>query len=134
MAGQASVEDAVVWADGIIMAEPEPDASFLDISLAGRRGVKEVVRLLRAVPGETSSIEVMRACLGHMLNALRSNPGCGRTIAQWLYRRAIEGELPETEFGWEPRWLEDWFIAGDSNHALAELDGYLSRHAEPVDS
>jgi len=135
--GEVSVEDVVAWADGIIMKEPEPDASLLDISLARRGGVHEVVRLLRTVPGETSSIDVMRAWLGHMLTALRSDPGCGRTIAQWLYRWAIEGELPEAEFGWEPYALDDSFHLADTgvcslDDALAQLEEYLLRHAAAV--
>jgi len=135
LAGCATVDEAVAWADGIIAQEVMPDIAVIDVSLASRRTPVEVAALLEAVAGEADGITVRRRLMSRMLHALNQDPGRGDEIARWLYSLAARGELPEAEFGTEAYALEDTFdlarqgIHGTVEGAVAELRTYLERRS-----
>jgi hypothetical protein len=70
-----------------------------------------------------------------MLEMLEADPNQGDAIATWLYRLALDGELPEADFGLQPFTLDDSFElvrmgSAAKEEALAELHEYLAKHAQ----
>jgi hypothetical protein len=59
--GYRSVADAVAWAESIIEADPDPDASWLEVALAGGRSWMEVAELLKGVAGTCDPAAVCQA-------------------------------------------------------------------------
>ena len=134
-AGVRTVADVVAWADTIITADPRPDFAVIEVACSGRRRVSEVVALLRDVAGECDAAEVIRRAMADVRAALAVNPERGPEIAAWLYRLAVNGELPDEQFGVEPYSLDDKFQLARSGtygtlaDALRDLDAYFERHA-----
>lgn len=134
LAGYTSVPDVVAWADTVIARESSPDPTFIEIALSGNRRSIDVVSLLREVPGDANFVAVRRRLLAWMLEMLEADPNQGEAIATWLYRLALDGELPEADFGWQAFTLDDTFELvrmGSAAHedALAALHEYLAKHA-----
>jgi hypothetical protein len=77
--------------------------------------------LLEAVPGTPDRVAVMRRCLGDVLLAVERQLALAPDAARWLEASAIEGRLPDVEFGHEPTALADAF-------ALAEAGTYGRVH------
>jgi integrase len=96
---------------------------IIELAVASNRTPEDVARLLEAVPGTPNRVAVMRRCLGDLLSVVERQPGLARDAARWLEASAIEGRLPDVEFGYEPRALADEF-------ALAE--DCFSRRAVPL--
>jgi hypothetical protein len=135
LAGYTSVPDVVAWADTVIARESSPDPAFIEIALSGNRRPVDVVSLLREVPGDANFIAVRRRLLARMLEMLEADPNQGDAIATWLYRLALDGELPEADFGLQPFTLDDSFElvrmgSAAKEEALAELHEYLAKHAQ----
>ena len=59
--GYRSVADAVVWADSIIEADPDPDASIIEVALAGSCSWIEMADLLKNVAGVCDPVAVCQA-------------------------------------------------------------------------
>ena len=59
--GYRSVADAVVWADSIIEADPDPDASIIEVALAGSCSWIEMAELLKNVAGICDPVAVCQA-------------------------------------------------------------------------
>ena len=59
--GYRSVADAVVWADSIIEADPDPDASIIEVALAGSWSWIEMAELLKNVAGVCDPVAVCQA-------------------------------------------------------------------------
>jgi hypothetical protein len=133
--GIRTVADAVAWADAIVAADPQPDFAVIEVACSGRRRPREVIALLREVGGECNAIDVIRRAMADLRSALATDPARGPEIASWLYRLAIDGDLPEEHFGLEPYSLEDFFelaragTYGTFADALRDLDAYLEQHA-----
>jgi hypothetical protein len=115
--GWLPVGEAVAWADAEISKCLEPAAALIEVASASKRSPQDVANLLEAVPGASDRIEVMRRCLGDLLDAIERQPALSRDAARWLEASAIEGELPGVDFGYEPTALADAF-------ALAEAGTY----------
>jgi hypothetical protein len=134
LAGYTSVPDVVAWADTVIVREPSPDPAFIEIALSEKRHPADVIALLREVRGDVNFVAVRRRLLARMLEVLQADPNQGEAIATWLYRLAMDGELPEADFGWKPCTLDDTFELvrmGVAAHedAVSELREYLAKHA-----
>lgn len=136
VAGCATVAEVVAWADEVIAADTTPDIAIIELSLAGRAALADVVALLKAVTGYADGIVVRRRLMSRMLRLLDNEPTRGQQVAHSLFRLAINGDLPEEEFGWEPFVLEDAFdlarnqVYGTYETALADLRAYLERNSE----
>lgn len=131
--GWAAVADAVAWADGVITSSASPDASVIEVALAGRRSRLEVAQLLEDVPGDADSVRVRRRALRRMLHLLDERPDRGYALAHSLYELAVSGELPEDEFGSEPYALEDAFDRTGvctQRDAVASLRDYLVQQSQ----
>ena len=134
-AGIRTVAEAVAWADATIAADPQPDFAVIEVACSGRRRPREVVALLREVGGECDPVDVIRRAMADLRAALAADPARGPEIADWLYRLAVNGELPEEQFGLEPYSLGDLFelaragTYGTFADALRDLNEYLERHA-----
>lgn len=137
MSGSRTVADAIAWADSVIAADPQPDMEIIEIAATSRRRPADVSVLLRNVAGECDRLAVIRRSMTDLRRDLAADPARGPQIARWLYELAINGELPEGEFGSEAYAVEDWFaLAGSGtlgtyDSAVRELDAYLERHARP---
>ena len=137
IAGLVTVADAVAWADDVIMADARPDAAILDVSLAGKKPVFEVAKLLGEVRGPLDSERASRRLLGRMLRLLDDDPRRGNELAVALYRLARNGALPDDRFGMEPYRLDDEFELErqgmyDLDLRLSAIDAlrrYLLQHA-----
>ena len=134
IAGFRDVTDAVRWADGVIAADPAPDAEIADIALAAGRDRHQVISLLAAVPGRCDTTVAMRRLLRELLEAFDAEPTRGEQIARWLYSFAVAGNLPESEFGLDPFSLEDIFVGAKAgwntdDQAFAALREYLVKQA-----
>jgi len=134
-AGVRTVADVVAWADAVIAADPHPDFAVIEVASSGGRRPREVAALLQEIAGDCNAVGVMRRAMTDLRTALTANPERGPEIAAWLYRLAVNGELPEEEFGLEPYSLGDCFeLARTGTHftaadALRELEVYLEQHA-----
>jgi|SRR6516165_2695982 hypothetical protein len=134
-AGIRTVAEAVAWADAIIAADPHPDFAVIEVACSGRRRPMDVIALLREVGGECDAVEVVRRAMANARVALRAHPERGPDVASWLFRLAVNDELPTEQFGVEPYSLDDMFqlarlgTYGTIPDALRELDEYLERHA-----
>jgi hypothetical protein len=131
IAGYVTVGEVVAWADDVIVADPAPDHSVIEVALAAKRLPADVIRLLGEVLGEVDVRAARRALLGRMLAILTVDPSQGERIAAWLYSLSRHGELPEDEFGCEPRSLDDDFelaraqVYGTIESATERLRDYL---------
>lgn len=134
LAGTVTVPEVVSWADDAIAAAETPDATIIEIALAGRRSPADVVALLREVPGDADHARTVRRVFRGMLDALKGDPHRGAEIARGLYQLALNGELPEREFGWRAYDLEEAFHLAQTGiyriqDALADLQRYLEEHS-----
>ena len=119
--GWLTVSEAVEWADAEIARSTQPNATLLEVALASNRSPSDVALLLEDVPGASDRIGVMRRCLGDLLKAVEREPGLSPDAARWIEASAIEGDLPDVEFGHEPMGVADAF-------ALAEAGAYGTVH------
>ena len=135
-AGIRSVADALAWADSLIAADPHPDFAVIEVACGGNRRPREFAELLQEVPGECDTLKVMRRHLTHLRTVVAAKPERGSEVAAWLYRLALNGHLPEDEFGVEPYSLGDYFELARTGtqftmtDALNELNA-LRRAARP---
>jgi hypothetical protein len=132
--GWLPISEAISWADRLISESPTPDPALLDIALAANWTRSEVASLLGKIAGVADSVAVMRRCLGDLLHVVEERPDLARDAARWLEITANEGRLPESEFGWEPRALDDEFALADQGYgsdkaACSRLLAFLRQHA-----
>jgi hypothetical protein len=77
----------------------------------------------------------MRRLLGRMLHALDAAPARGAELAREIYGMALDGDLPEEQFGSDALLLDDDFelararISGTDAEALGRLRRFLLDHA-----
>jgi hypothetical protein len=129
--GFIKIEDVISWADSIIEQEKEPDYEIIEISLAGRKSLSDVLSLLKNVKGKYNQIIVIRKAMSKVLLLLELKPKLGFDVSLWLHKLMMSEELNEDEFGVEPFILDDAFemaqkkIWGTEEDALIELKEYL---------
>ena len=133
--GWIRIQEAVAWADNQIERTPQPHLALIDLALAHNRNREEVAGLLDMVPGSANVLLVMRRCLSDILEVVERDPTRGADAARWLDSAAHRGDLPESDFGFEPFMLNDVFalaeqgICGTVGEALDRLMDFLREHA-----
>ena len=115
--GWLSVDEVVAWADRQIEQASDPHPALIDLAMAHNQNREQVAALLDAVPGSPNVVAVMRNCLSDLLEVIEREPDLAADAARWLETAASRGELPRSEFGWEPWALAEAF-------ALARQDAY----------
>jgi hypothetical protein len=88
-----------------------------------------MAQLLEAVPGSPNTIAVIRQCLGDLLKIGEQEPTLAREAARWIEATAIEGGLPDSEFGHEPMALADAFALAEQ--ILSALSSWPERGCWP---
>jgi hypothetical protein len=136
VAGTVDVREVVAWADRAILANQADDAPvLLDLSLAGRRSVSEVVSLLGEVPGEADPPAVGRQLAGELATRLAAGQMDIVATARAMYRILREGYAPDREFEGHAYAADDgvdlalsgtYGTLDDVRHDVAE---FLSRYA-----
>jgi hypothetical protein len=96
IAGIASVDDVVAWADRTISTLPEYDDNLVKISLGAKVPLDEVDGLLRLVSEGADHIEAVRNLLGRMHRTLLSD-------------RSRTGEFAKTL--WQVYWEHQYVLA-----------------------
>jgi hypothetical protein len=138
--GLKTVADVVVWADSVVAADPVPDAELLELATCGRCTATKVWEMLNAVRGECDRIVVSRRILADLRKLLTADSSRGESIACSLHEVWMRGFLPESEFGWGPSFLEEYFALaksgsyGTMESAIGELDSFLARNELRTDS
>ena len=96
-------------------------------SRAGRRRVAS-----ENGPGDADAVQVRRRIMSRMLGLLDKEPSRGHQVARWLYTLAVNGELPEKDFGWELYGLDDLFDDARNQVYGAEMHlGHLGSVCRP---
>lgn len=100
IAGIASADDVVAWADRAISTLPEYDDDLMEISLGANLPMDDMDRRLRFVSEGADHIEAVRNLLGRMHRTLLSDRSRSRYFAQtvWNVYGEFMSELPR-EFG-----------------------------------
>ena len=83
--GYFKINEVIHWADSIILIEDYPDVGVVDVSLAGGKGVNEVISQLDNVKGKMNVSIPAKTLLGLLLRKLINHEDTVFEIARKLY-------------------------------------------------
>ena len=117
--GLIAIGEFVAWADRAVSASKEPPIEVIEVSLAGRKPVDEVQRLLEAVPGRCDPATPAHQVLGLMRERFESQQitlevAVGLLLAYQLLANVAEDERLQAE-----NFSDDLFLIRES-----EIDGW----------
>ncbi len=124
---------AVAWADRIIAAAEATPIEVMDVAMASRQPVDEMIRLLGRVPGSADFTHAAHCALGFMRERFIGGGLSLEAAADMLWAYAREANIPEDErdvaasFIHEYHCLVDYF--GTPVELGNEITQFLAEHA-----
>ena len=115
IAGIASIDDVVAWADQKILTLPEYDDDLAEISLGAEVSMAEMDLRLRKASAGADQLGAIRDLLGRMHQFLLSNElraGEFAKVLDGLWREELPADLPE-DLAFIP-WIYDCFLDPES--------------------
>lgn len=134
--GMVPKQSIIAWADHVIESEENLPWEIIEISLAGKKSVGEIVLLLSDVGGEVNSFIVIQIIFGILGHALARQAQSAAMTAWLMYRLLTQYDLDLLE-GWRLTrglYFDDSFalaeagIYDDTEKTTSELVTFLSTY------